>query len=260
MTNTIQLNGYGDNSILTRIPIESNINAVIVSDLHLGSRYFLNQDFEKFLYNLPEGHELVLNGDVLDSPSAKLPLPHQRVLDLIQEISRYRKVVWIRGNHDKKYLPEGFENIDFKQIYGIKKRLLIAHGDRFDEIMPKNQIFIRLFEWMHNVRIKLGARPVHVAYYAKKWGILYKYLRNNVMENAVRYALRHGYQAVTCGHSHYPEYKLHHGIYYINTGSWTEYPAYYLQVSPDEMRLNPAVRHIGFQRPSTPSRERLVGT
>ncbi len=63
------------------------MNAIIVSDLHIGCRYFLYQDFERFLGNISEDHELILNGDIIDNPYAKLEPPHQRILDLIEQIS-----------------------------------------------------------------------------------------------------------------------------------------------------------------------------
>ena len=90
---------------------------------------------------------------------------------------------------------------------------------------------------MHNLRVKLGAKPVHVAKYAKKWEILYKVLCNNVMTNAVKCAIENGYEAVVCGHTHYPEDRFFNGIRYINTGAWTESPSFYLQVTGDKMNL-----------------------
>ena len=44
------------------------MNAIIVSDLHMGSRYFQSEAFGGFLDNLPDIDELILNGDVLDRP------------------------------------------------------------------------------------------------------------------------------------------------------------------------------------------------
>ena len=116
-------------------------------------------------------------------------------------------------------------------------RLLIAQGDYFDEIMPRNQAFMHAFKLMHNFRLKLGARPVHVAQYAKNWEIFYKFLRKNVMINAVNYAMENGYEAVTCGHTHYSEDIIFNGIRYINTGSWTECPVFYLQVTSNGLYL-----------------------
>jgi UDP-2,3-diacylglucosamine pyrophosphatase LpxH len=90
---------------------------------------------------------------------------------------------------------------------------------------------------MHDLRVKLGARPVHVAQYAKKWALFYKFLRKNVMINAINCAKKNGYEAVTCGHTHYPEDIVSNGIRYINTGAWTESPVFYIQVTGDELYL-----------------------
>jgi UDP-2,3-diacylglucosamine pyrophosphatase LpxH len=213
------------------------MNAIIVSDLHIGSRYLLYQDFESFLGNISEEYELILNGDIVDNPYSKLMGPHQRIMDLIKQVSYRQRVVWVRGNHDNGYIPTEFGKVHFRSLYGIKQRLLIAHGDDFDEIMPRNQAFMKAFKLMHNLRVQLGAKPVHVAHYAKKWEIFYNVLRKNVMMNAVNCAIENGYEAVTCGHTHYPEDTVFHGIRYINTGAWTESSAFYLLVTPDRMML-----------------------
>lgn len=57
------------------------------------------------------------------------------------------------------------------------------------------------------------------------------------MINEVSCARENGYEAVTCGHTHYPEDIVFNGIRYINTGAWTELPAFYLQVTENEMTL-----------------------
>lgn len=213
------------------------MNAIIVSDLHIGSRYFLYRSFERFLKNIPEDHELILNGDIIDNPYQKLTPLHQKILDHIERISYKQKVVWIRGNRDNGYIRCDLGKIRVKRLHAIKRRLLISHGDYFDEIMPRSQVFMEVFMFMHNLRVKLGARPVHVAQYAKKWEFLYGVLRKNVMINAVQYARKNGYEAVTCGHTHFAEDIVVDGIRYINTGAWTEYPIFYLQIAGDEICL-----------------------
>ena len=62
------------------------MNAIITSDLHIGSRYFLFQEFERFVRNISEDYELILNGDVIDNPYKKLTSHHQRVFDLIKQV------------------------------------------------------------------------------------------------------------------------------------------------------------------------------
>jgi len=214
------------------------MKAIVVSDLHIGSRYFQCGVFERFLQELPIDHELILNGDIIDSPYVKMERSDQNILDLIEDISYRQKVIWIRGNHENGYVPASFGKTVFKSSYTIADRLLITHGDDFDDIMPRSRLFIKAFNLMHDLRVKLGARPVHVAEYAKKWKAFYRVLRKNVALNAVECAAANGLDAVTCGHTHYPEDVVINGIRYLNTGAWTEFPAYYLHLTADEMTLN----------------------
>ncbi|CAB1076850.1 hypothetical protein JY97_03710 [Alkalispirochaeta odontotermitis] len=214
------------------------MNAIIISDLHIGSRYFQFGMFERFLENFPTDYELIMNGDIIDSHYAKMEKSDQRALDMIEKISYHQKVIWVRGNHDNGYVPQHFGQTIFKSSHRIGKRLLITHGDDFDEIMPRSRLFIKAFRLMHNLRVKMGARPVHVAEYAKKWKSFYRVLRKNIAANAVQSAAENGFEAVTCGHTHYPEDIRLNGIRYINTGAWTEVPAHYLQITAEGMVLN----------------------
>jgi UDP-2,3-diacylglucosamine pyrophosphatase LpxH len=144
----------------------------------------------------------------------------------------------VRGNHDNGYIPDNLGKIQIKQHYALQKRLFVTHGDFFDEVMPRSQMFIKIFKIMHDLRVKLGAPPIHVAQYAKKWKSFYGYLRKNVMLNAVNYALENGFEAVTCGHTHFAEEHFVRGIKYLNTGAWTELPTYYVHVTDNEKTLN----------------------
>ena len=213
------------------------MNAIVVSDLHIGSCYFSYKIFELFLENISENCELILNGDVIDNIYLKLDPPHQRILDFIKKISYRQEVVWVRGNHDNGYMPKEFGKVIFKRQHIIAQEVLISHGDYFDGVMPRSRIFMKAFKKMHNLRVKLGAKPVHVAEYAKKWKSFYKLLRHNVMLNAVNYARQNGFKAVVCGHTHYAEDIVFNGIRYINTGAWTEFPAFYLLITNGEMFL-----------------------
>lgn len=217
-----------------------NMQVIVVSDLHLGSKHFLHDAFLHFLETLPKDSSIVLNGDVIDNPHAELPASHKKVIDRLRQESSCREVVWILGNHDADYTLQDPGKITFARHFHIGQRLLIAHGDDFDEIMPNNLWFIKLFKFWHQLRLRLGASPVHVACYAKKWRTLYRLLTRHVMRNAVRCAKANRFAAVTCGHTHYPEDTRVDGVRYINTGSWTETPTFYLSVTQNAMRLKMA--------------------
>ena len=225
------------------------MKAIIVSDLHIGSPYCRREDFKQFLENIPQDHEFILNGDIIDNPYTKMTPADQQIIDRIAEISLRQPVVWVRGNHDNGYVPDYSGKIQIKPHYALQKRLFIAHGDFFDEVMPRSRLFIRTFKILHDFRIKLGARPVHVAQYAKNWRRLYAYLRKNVMLNAVYYARKNGFQAVTCGHTHYAEEQIVQGIKYLNTGAWTEQPTYCVRVAASEITLEKTADSAGLLKP-----------
>ena len=226
------------------------MKAIIVSDLHIGSRYFSRENFKQFLQNIPQDHEFILNGDIINNSYGKMKSADQQLLDRFGEMSLRQKVVWVRGNHDNGYIPDNLGKIQIKQHHALGKRLFVTHGDFFDEVMPRSRMFIKVFKMMHDLRVKLGARPVHVAQYAKKWKSFYGYLRKNVMLNAVNYAAANGFEAVTCGHTHFAEEKFINGIKYLNTGAWTERPTYYVRVTDNEITLNNTVDSAKLIKPS----------
>ncbi|MEJ2727240.1 MAG: metallophosphoesterase [Deltaproteobacteria bacterium] len=223
------------------------MKAIVVSDLHIGSRYFLRQNFEQFLNNIPEGVDFILNGDIINNPYGKLDSADRQILERLGNMSLRQNVVWVKGNHDNGYVPDNLGNIQIKKHHKLHKRLFITHGDFFDEVMPRSRMFIKVFKMMHDLRVKLGARPVHVAQYAKRWKKFYAYLRKNVMLNAVNYAAKNGFQAVTCGHTHFAEEHFINGIKYLNTGAWTEQPTHYVHVTENEITLKETADSAGLK-------------
>ena len=209
-----------------------------VSDVHIGSKYCLADLFIEFLRALPPDATLVLNGDTMDRLRGGLPPRHQEALDLLREESFRRTVVWVSGNHDETYRMPEPGRIEFRATYNVGARLFVAHGYDFDNVMPYHRLFVKLFRAMHAVRVFLGAESVHVAHYAKKWPILYRVLLKGVLMNAVEYAKENGYQAVTCGHTHFAEDVVMDGIRYVNTGAWTELPVYYLLADDQDIKLH----------------------
>ena len=213
------------------------MNVVVVSDLHLGSEYCLSSELLLLLSSIPAGAALVLNGDTIDRWSRGLPDEHEQVLDLLRSESFKRKVVWVRGNHDETFRMDDPGRIEFTSSFSIDQKLIVMHGDDFHNKRPYHDIFIRLFRFMHNMRIRLGAESVHVAYYAKKFTVLYDVLLEHVRMNAVEHAKENGFPAIVCGHTHYVEDTTVDGVRYINTGSWTEESGQYLLVDNEHMEL-----------------------
>ena len=216
------------------------VHLSVVSDLHLGSSYCQHEAFIRFLDALPTDTALILNGDILDRPHTPLSPAHNGVLDRLRHESYERQIVWVHGNHDAWHILPDPAQITFAEYFSVEDRLLIMHGHTFDDLMPKSRPFMKLFLRWHQLRLWCGAQPRHVADYAKRWPSLYRVLTQHVMRNAVRAAKLEGFSAITCGHTHYPEALSCDGVQYLNTGSWTETPNFYVAMTPHTLELRQA--------------------
>lgn len=196
----------------------------IVSDLHLGLNQCRVNAFLTFLDGLPDGARLVLNGDIITHfySDANLSEAHSLVVDRLREESLKREVVWIHGNNDKYLELRDPGEIKFAKDYAIGKQIYIAHGHRFDWLMPSTRAILIPIRLFYGAIAYFRKSKLHVAEFAKRFSWLYSVLCRHVAWNAVRYARRHGYEAITCGHTHYAEDRMVKGIRYLNTGCWTE--------------------------------------
>ena len=110
-------------------------------------------------------------------------------------------------------------------------------GNNLDDLMPRHSLFKWAFRRIHHLFVALGLRDMHVAEYAKKWGLIYRLLNEHVARNAVRVIEQLGFEAITCGHTHAAMDIERGGKRYINTGAWTERPLHYLRVNTTSIEL-----------------------
>ncbi len=213
----------------------------ITSDLHLGCSHSRCAEFRAFLDSLPAGARLVLNGDIINHyySDENLEGEHRETLDAIRAASFEREVIWVRGNNDKKLKLSDPGQIQLVEEYAIGKRLYIAHGHRFDLLMPTARLLLIPVRLIYYGIARLRGSKAHVAQSAKRLSKLYQILCRHVAGNAVRYAKAHGYEAVICGHTHYVEDRKIKGVRYLNTGCWTEpSSAVVVIVDGDEIRMD----------------------
>ena len=214
---------------------------LVTSDLHLGDQFSRSRQFTTLVQCMNSSITLILAGDIIDAPGRSLSKNELAALDALRERASQEQVIWIEGNHDEGYRPELSGNIKFVKSYAIGKRLFICHGDVFDTVMPRSRWFIKIFRFFHKLRMLIGADPVHVADYAKKFQTLYNYLRKKVLLCAVEQGHEQNFEAVACGHVHFAEDILYEGIRYINLGAWTESPCHCLLVDEEKMKLTTVV-------------------
>ena len=214
------------------------VRAIIVSDLHIGLPQFHRREFLDLIASLNPNTALVLNGDTIDRPGNPLSAQDQQVVDFIRDQSYLRTVIWLSGNHADEYPGTDTGRINTRRHLQFGNRLLVMHGDDFDDVKPRARWFLVVFSHFHKYLVRLGAPPVHVAEFAKRWlPFLYRVMTKKVRTKAVQFAKKHQVAAIACGHTHSVEDSHCDGVRYINTGSWTEFPLCHILVTEDTIEL-----------------------
>jgi len=215
-----------------------NYKAVIISDLHLGTKDSKAKEFIEFLEKHPTDL-LILNGDIVDgwalNRGAKWKKQHTNAISKILKISNKTKVIWIRGNHDEflaEFIGMHFGNIEIKEDYIISNHY-VFHGDVID-------VFITKYKWL----AKIGSIGYDFALWLNRWYNRYRVWRglpyqsisqeikagvkaatnyiNDFEVAAIKMASKHGCQGVICGHIHQPADLIINGARYLNSGDWVE--------------------------------------
>jgi len=228
-----------------------NYRAIIVSDLHLGTKDSKAEEFLDFIEKHPTDL-LILNGDIIDgwaiNRGSKWKKQHTKVISKLLKLSNKIQIIWIRGNHDEflqEFIGDHFGAIEIREDYKLeysehveydswKKRCYyIFHGDVID-------IFITKYKWLS----KLGSIGYDLALWAnrqynryRKWRKLpYQSISQKIkasVKTAVNYvndfevtalkmAEKNGCDGVICGHIHQPEDRIINGRRYLNSGDWVE--------------------------------------
>ena len=218
--------------------------AIVVSDLHLGTKDSKAEEFMEFLEKHPTDL-LILNGDIIDgwalNRGAKWKKQHTKVISKLLKLSNKTQIVWIRGNHDEflqEFMGNHFGGIEIREDYVLDIRntvesYYIFHGDVID-------IFITKYKWLS----KIGAVGYDFALWLNRWYNKYRVWRklpyqsisqkiksgvkaatnyvNDFEVTALSMASKKGCHGVMCGHIHQPEDRMINGKRYLNSGDWVE--------------------------------------
>lgn len=217
--------------------IKMKVDALFISDIHLGSRGS-NADDVLNLLKQYQPNTLFLVGDIIDGWLLKKrfrwPQSHTNVLRKILSYSKKNiKVIYIPGNHDdflREYGEFSFGNIEVHNEY-VFGNTFITHGDLYDGVVK--------LKWLG----KLGSIgydfAIGIDIFLKKLGMkksLSKFLKEKVKEavkyitqfevELVRQAKKHKCNVVICGHIHKPEDRIIDDVRYLNCGDWIENNSY----------------------------------
>lgn len=218
--------------------MKTNVKAIFISDVHLGSRGSNANDVLEMLKQYTPEY-LFIVGDFIDGwLLKKRHFWKPEYTNLIRKILKLSKngikIVYITGNHDeflRSYVPLDFDlNITIRDEY-IFDKYYITHGDLYDGVMNLKWLAI-LGSWGYELAIFIDR-------FMKRFGYkksVSKWAKDNV-KNAVKFITSFEnqliYQAkkrdcvgVICGHIHKPEDKMIDGIHYLNCGDWIENNSY----------------------------------
>jgi UDP-2,3-diacylglucosamine pyrophosphatase LpxH len=220
------------------------LRTVWISDVHLGTRACKADYLLDFLAHT-EAERLYLVGDMIDFWNLRngwyWPASHNRVVQAIMDkAARGTEVIYVPGNHDELFRDYagavfGGVRVERSAIHETAdgRRLLVLHGDEFDQIVQCSPWLAHLGSWIYdfllyaNRWVNLFRRTLGFPYWS-----LAAYLKHKV-KNAVNYisnfeqalaheARRYRVDGVVCGHIHKAAIEKVGEVLYCNDGDWVE--------------------------------------
>ncbi len=222
----------------------TSARTLFLSDIHLGFRHARVRELNEFLHGL-EAERIVLVGDIVDVQSlarrAYWTAEHTEVVRTL--LARQRagtRLIYIPGNHDASLamlaqMLQGQFEVHREWVHRTARgeRLLVLHGDQFDDVLPCPRWLtclgdalhganVRLSHCINNLRRSLGRPYWPIAERVKlSIGASVRYIEQ-FERLAAHHARAQGYDGVICGHIHRANLCHIEGTVYGNTGDWVE--------------------------------------
>lgn len=219
--------------------------SIFISDVHLGTPDCQAEMLLEFLRTHSSDY-LYLVGDIFDFWKIRHSMTWPRVKNdlvnhVIERAQNGTRVIYVPGNHDelvRDYAGQDFNGIDIRYETVHKtaagKRLLILHGDVFDEAVRNRRMLNMVGSTMYEL-IMIISRHFNRA--RKRFGYGYWSFANFIKYRfreavryieryeyaAARYARKLGFDGIVCGHIHHPNNTVINGVEYLNTGDWVEH-------------------------------------
>ncbi len=222
------------------------LDAVIVSDLHLGASNSRHRAVERLLWQVVgRTRRIVFNGDLVDHWNLpRWPREHFETLASLRRLGEHAEVVWIAGNHEESSAKaRAILDLPFVDEYRFASAgvpVLCQHGHQYDDFIQAHPVLT----WLGDVIYGLAQAvdPTHrLARWLKRRSKILLSTVEAVTAGAVREARRGCCGLVTTGHTHMAGLsEMDDGVWYANTGCWTEKPASYLTVEGGALQLHTA--------------------
>ena len=219
------------------------IRSVFISDTHLGSRFsraapllqFLRRQQPEFLY---------LVGDFIDGWALQRrwywPPVYTEILKRLETLGETGTCIrYTPGNHDAFLrtfrvdhpLVEIQDEFVHRCVDG--RRLLVLHGDQFDEVETHGRWLSKIGSVGYDVMLaadrslngalrRLGAPPIPISRFIKQSVKRIVQFLSGLEKRAVAHAAESECSGVICGHIHVPKVAQFDDSLYINLGDWIE--------------------------------------
>ena len=205
-----------------------SMKRVIISDTHIGSKFYKSEELLKFLKS-EKYDELILAGDIIDF--IKIPVFTERCLEIISSVDYDKKIVYVVGNHDDsllKLIGKSVHNVEFVKRYEFEsfgRKFRIEHGDEYDKGVLHNKLFVKFLSIMQ------GILEVVFNFDFTSWWTE-KQIKKHKLRSVI-HILRHNpnIDVFIMGHTHIPEAVIwidedQHIKTYINSGDWMTHQTY----------------------------------
>ena len=210
-------------------------NTLVISDIHLGSPVCKVKAVTSVLKN--ENYStLIINGDLLDNKYiGRYKKSHWRILSIIRRVSKKKKVILIKGNHDAKAMVLarilGLEFIDKYETKIGDKNFLFMHFQQFDPFIFKYPFITTLAEHIYYFMQWID-RSKRIARFLKRNSKSFLNIRFNIRAKALYHIKLSKHDVICGGHIHYAESYIcpDSGKEYHNSGSFCDEPCHYLLI------------------------------
>jgi len=209
------------------------VRTVVLGDVHLGSP-LCRAELLRGVLETVEFDRLVLNGDVFDDLNfRRLRSEHWAVMQAVRDLAERREVIWIRGNHDgSAEVLRHLLGVPVREDFHFEfrgGRVLVVHGDAFDDFQQSARSFKRLRHLFYGFAIWFDVPRKTAIQWAQRSSSVFARAVDKVKRRAVHAARERGARYVVVGHTHHREAEEHGGVLYLNPSSWlTANPAYIL--------------------------------
>lgn len=202
---------------------------IIISDTHIGSKFFKGKELLNFLKN-EYYDQLILAGDIIDF--IKVPEFDKISLELMSAIDFSKEIIYIVGNHDvplKGFVGQKAFGLTFVDKYEFEEnnvKFRIEHGDKYDESMLVHHNlfmnFLSVFQKCieHFFDINLSKAYTN-----------YKFRNRNIKRILEVLQTNEDINVFIMGHFHIPEVitwndHIEQNKTYINSGDWVSHTTY----------------------------------